>query len=180
MTVFFTADQHFNHSNIIKYCNRPFKDSEDQTEQLITNWNSVVDAEDEVWVLGDFFFFYKPRKNNEKEMIIYDKNTGECKEILSRLNGKINLIIGNHDIRPDEQYKEMVRYFQTFIQKNQPVYKEVPLGLQAIFANRMEHWAGDGQIPSIDSVRQFCFDYERTGVEYYTWQILHQLNTHPY
>lgn len=44
---FFIADTHFNHSNIIKYCNRPFISSEDQTSKLIENWNSVVKDEDD-------------------------------------------------------------------------------------------------------------------------------------
>ena len=44
---FFIADTHFNHSNIIKYCNRSFVSSEDQTSKLIENWNSVVKDEDD-------------------------------------------------------------------------------------------------------------------------------------
>ena len=44
---FFIADTHFNHSNIIKYCNRHFISSEDQTSKLIENLNSVVKDEDD-------------------------------------------------------------------------------------------------------------------------------------
>ena len=43
MKTFFTSDTHFYHSNIIKYCNRPFADAQDMNETLIANWNNVVD-----------------------------------------------------------------------------------------------------------------------------------------
>ena len=50
-------------------------------ETIISNWNSVVTAEDEVWVLGDFFM---------GQLTAIDP-------ILNRLNGKIHLVRGNHD-----------------------------------------------------------------------------------
>lgn len=40
--VFFTSDTHFNHTNIIRFCNRPFKDVTHMNETIIANWNSVV------------------------------------------------------------------------------------------------------------------------------------------
>lgn len=65
MGTFFIADTHFNHTNIIKYCNRPFISSEDQTNKLIENSNSVVEDGDTVFVLGDFFFFYNQKEWDE-------------------------------------------------------------------------------------------------------------------
>ena len=52
--IFFTADTHWGHRNIIRYCQRPFADVEEMNEALITNWNSTVGKDDIVFHLGDF------------------------------------------------------------------------------------------------------------------------------
>ena len=79
--VYFTSDTHFGHENIIKWCRRPYSSVEEMNEKLIENWNSVVGPDDIVFHLGDFAF----------------GGSGLWKEVLSRLNGKKYLIIGNHD-----------------------------------------------------------------------------------
>lgn len=81
--VLFTSDTHFWHKNILKYepVNRPFKDVFEMNEQMISRWNSVVGSNDLVFHLGDFAF-------SGKEQI---------RSIVSRLNGKIVLLLGNHD-----------------------------------------------------------------------------------
>lgn len=81
--VFFTSDTHFYHTNIIEFCKRPFKIIEEMNETLIANWNKVVGADDIVFHLGDF--------------CLGDSRKWNC--ILDRLNGKIYLILGNHDLR---------------------------------------------------------------------------------
>ena len=45
---FFTSDTHFNHANIISFCNRPFKDVEQMNEVMIANWNHVIGKDDSV------------------------------------------------------------------------------------------------------------------------------------
>ena len=103
--VWFTADTHFGHSNIIKYCKRPFL-SDAELEQLESDprgrWrvspdtverhdtalleaiNSRLSKHDTLWVLGDFCW------GDEKE----------AKGYLDRINCKnVNFVWGNHDHR---------------------------------------------------------------------------------
>ncbi len=80
---FFTSDTHFNHANIIRFCNRPFKDVEQMNEVMITNWNNAISKDDTVFHLGDFCL----------------GGAAEWTKILDRLNGKIFLIMGNHDLK---------------------------------------------------------------------------------
>ena len=79
----FISDSHFFHNNIIKYCNRPFKSVEEMNMKMIESWNSVVKKNDIVWHLGDFAL-----GPNQKKTI---------PELVSKLNGRINLVLGNHD-----------------------------------------------------------------------------------
>ena len=51
---FFTSDSHYNHLNIIRYCNRPYKDLWSMNHDLIARWNAVVGPRDTVYHLGDF------------------------------------------------------------------------------------------------------------------------------
>ncbi len=76
-----TADTHFGHKNIIRYCNRPFSSIQEHDEALIHNWNTRVGKTDTVFHLGDFSF-------GDDDFFHW---------IISRLNGKIIFIQGNHD-----------------------------------------------------------------------------------
>ena len=82
VTIWFTSDLHFGHRNIIKYCNRLWNTVEEMDEALIHNWNSVVGKNDIGVDLGDFAFASNQR----------------WRELVSRLNGKHYLILGNHDV----------------------------------------------------------------------------------
>jgi len=82
MNMWFTADCHFDHANIIRYCDRPFKSVEVMNEIIIRNWNSRVKPDDVVIHNGDFCF-----KNNGNSAKYWE----------SQLNGKIIFIQGNHD-----------------------------------------------------------------------------------
>ena len=38
----FTSDQHFCHSNVMNFCNRPWSDVKEMNKALTDNWNEVV------------------------------------------------------------------------------------------------------------------------------------------
>lgn len=79
--IWVTSDTHFNHANIIKYCNRPFSSVEEMNETIIANWNKVVSQGDTVYHLGDFAL-------GDKSLV---------PDILERLNGYKEFLMGNHD-----------------------------------------------------------------------------------
>lgn len=79
--VFFTSDTHWGHANIIRFCSRPFISVEEMNDVLIQNWNNVVPKDGIVFHLGDFAFGGSQLWN----------------DVLSKLNGHIYLILGNHD-----------------------------------------------------------------------------------
>lgn len=54
--IYFTADTHFGHKNVIRFCDRPFASAEEMDEVMIKNWNSRVRGKDIVYILGDMFF----------------------------------------------------------------------------------------------------------------------------
>lgn len=83
----FTADTHFNHTNIIHYCRRPFSSIAEMNEALIASWNARVGENDLVYHLGDFAW-------------------GDWRPILERLNGDIILISGGHDKRWQKNYRD--------------------------------------------------------------------------
>ena len=52
--VWFTADFHLGHSNIIRYCGRPFASASEMDEEILACVNESVKPEDELYFLGDF------------------------------------------------------------------------------------------------------------------------------
>lgn len=90
MAMWFTSDWHFGHANIIKYQPNRLQEFDlegaddpimKMNEMMVRQWNSQVAPDDHVWFLGDF-------------------GMGKIEHSLSyvsRLNGVIDVILGNHD-----------------------------------------------------------------------------------
>mgnify|MGYP003973743775 CR=1 FL=1 len=110
MKNFFTADNHFFHSNIIIYCDRPwlqdgdlasngkwiddktkYKRTAEMNEQMVEEWNETVSPGDNVYIAGDFAL------NNDPAKI--DK-------LVKSLNGNKYLVTGDHDSRAVKQCQE--------------------------------------------------------------------------
>ncbi|MGL4091151.1 metallophosphoesterase family protein [Agrobacterium cavarae] len=79
--IYFTADTHFGDPRVLHLDRRPFPNMVEHDAELIRNWNDAVGPEDEVWHLGD----------------VMSARAGDCSELLSKLNGRKHLIVGNND-----------------------------------------------------------------------------------
>ena len=98
---YFIADTHFNHENIIKYSNRPFKNIQEMNEYIIHKWNSVITRNDIVYHLGDVGF----------------GTTEELREFINKLSGNKILIKGNHDLRRGKNGWKEVGFIEVYKKK---------------------------------------------------------------
>ena len=78
---FFTADEHYGHSRIIDYCDRPFQTATEMDRTLIHNFNGRVGNNDITVHIGDFTL----------------QNRKEAEEYIKQLNGQHVFIKGSHD-----------------------------------------------------------------------------------
>src|ERR1035437_3448421 len=85
---FFTSDQHFGHTNILKYEDEKRRDTfgnkflsiDDMDSFIVAQWNATVAEGDLVYCLGDFCYKLQ-----------------QMRDVLPFLNGEKVLISGNHD-----------------------------------------------------------------------------------
>src|SRR5713101_6073216 len=80
--IWFTADFHLGHKNIIRYCNRPFETVEEMNQAILERLNARVKANDILYFLGDFCIGPKARASELRQQI-------RCKKIFA--------VPGNHD-----------------------------------------------------------------------------------
>lgn len=80
---YYISDLHIEHSNIMNFDNRPFKDVQEMNQTIVDNWNKTVKINDTVYILGDFIWA------KENEWIYWVK----------QLTGNKVLVRGNHDPR---------------------------------------------------------------------------------
>lgn len=105
--IYFTADWHLRHKNVIKYCDRPFDNVEDMNELILHNYIDIICPHDTVFFNGDLTI-----KRNSKDKVW-------MAELFSQLPGSKHLIIGNHDYYQEDFYlnkcgfKSVQRYIQT-------------------------------------------------------------------
>lgn len=108
------SDTHFGHENIIKYCNRPFKDAYEMNEIMVQRWNEVVKPQDHIYHLGDVAV-----------------SQVSLNDVMPRLLGHKRLVLGNHDNHaPIENYAQYFdkilawRLFKPLILTHVPIHLE--------------------------------------------------------
>ncbi len=86
--IHFTADHHFFHREIIGYCKRPYPSEKAMRNDMIIRHNETVKKDDTVFFIGDL-------------AMVGTSQWEKIKGLLSKMNGRKHLILGNHDeMRP--------------------------------------------------------------------------------
>ena len=153
------SDTHFFHANIIKYCNRPFSSVDEMNEELVKRWNAVVGPNDIVHHLGDFCF-------GKKENVL---------EILPKLNGKIDIVLGNHDHHKIGFYYEAGFhrvYDRPIVLRNFFILSHAPLewvSNDGPYANFYGH-VHDSQVYKTTTARSCCMCVERWNYAPVRWE----------
>lgn len=88
----FTADEHYGHKNIIRYCHRPFGSVEEMDTELIRRHNAVVGDDDIVIHAGDFVV----------------RNPGGAQPYIDALRGRHVFLRGSHDRWLDDDAHEIL------------------------------------------------------------------------
>ncbi len=92
---YYLADCHFFHGNLNDRMDcRGFSSEEEMNEYMIEKWNAKVRKRDEVVILGDFSL----------------GNVEETTALLGRLQGRLHLILGNHDHVMEHKRMDLSRF----------------------------------------------------------------------
>ena len=107
-SVFLTSDTHFGHTGVCRFTRndgvtklRPWDDANEMDEAMIKAWNERVRPTDKVYHLGDV--------------------------VINRLNGDKVLIRGNHDIFPDNEYRQYFRELRAYHVMDGMILSHIPL-----------------------------------------------------
>jgi len=80
MTIYFTSDTHLGHTNIIRYCDRPFQYAKEMDDEIISQVERTIRRNDTLVHLGDI-----------------SMNPAFTLRYLDAVKGKIIFCFGNHD-----------------------------------------------------------------------------------
>ena len=85
--IYFTADTHFGHANVLNFTERPYRSIEQMNRALVNNINSRVGLRDELYILGDFGYKLGIQEQAAIREAIFCRN--------------VHLVLGNHDHKWD-------------------------------------------------------------------------------
>lgn len=115
-TIFLISDTHFGHANIINFLNedgtrvRPhWNNVDDMDEDMINRWNHIVSPNDKVYHLGDVVM-------NRRYL-----------KLVERLNGKKELVLGNHDIFDTSEYLKYFKRVHGSVKLDNLVLSHIPV-----------------------------------------------------
>lgn len=149
---YFIADTYFGDKSIIQIENRPFRDVDEMDECLIANWNTLVNQEDTVFVLGDFIGSSK---------VSFDR----IHYLIESLRGRKTFVYGDHDDRvfsclrgncsiEHSYYPVIIHDF--WILSHEPVY----MSSNMPYANIFGHVHNNPMYKTVSS-HSFCVSVER-------------------
>lgn len=98
--VFYLADWHYGHANVLAFDHRPFRTAEEMNYALVENWNRVVSDEDAVYILGDMFWV----------------SAQKAIPILDTLRGEKFLIKGNHDRIGNHEFQKRFQQITDYLE----------------------------------------------------------------
>lgn len=171
MSLYLISDTHFDHENIIEYCNRPFESASEMDSQLKYGWNKRVQGEDTVLHGGD----------------IAMARGDVAIEYTNQLNGSIVLLDGNHDDidQSEAPFPVMKSYYFTYIyegteyefyythwpmgtdhhgEQNWPHYAEPPSWFNGWYLHGHVHNNDPENFPFVDSDKNYVnLSVELTG-----------------
>lgn len=160
--IFLIADTHLGDDIIIKLENRPFKNSKEQTDSIVEKWNSVVNKDDIVYVIGDFLHIGCDSYHMEQA---------------KKLNGKKYLVRGNHDTETDEFYINECGFTKVYdhpiIVDDFWIFSHEPMYINKYFpyANIFGH-VHDNPSYATFSSRHYCICVERTDYTPITFDVV--------
>jgi calcineurin-like phosphoesterase family protein len=160
-SVFLVSDTHFGHAGVCRFMRddgvtklRPWDNPDDMDEEMVKRWNETVKPTDKVYHLGDVVI-------NRKAM-----------KTLWRLNGDKVLIRGNHDIFPDDEYRQHFRELRAYHVMNGMILSHIPIHSESLsrfgtnihghlHSNRVMIRGFNGKPTDIDN-RYHCVCVEQT------------------
>jgi calcineurin-like phosphoesterase family protein len=174
--LFFTADWHLGHRNIIEFCKRPFANVDEMTEVLIEKHNKKVPRSARVVYIGDMFW--------------RTFGVGNALGVMNRLNGEPYFVYGNHDELIEENPELRSRFRFT---ENIAEIKCKPLPKIVCCHYAMRVWPGShrgswhlyghshGELPENDSmsfdVGVDCWNFEPVSIDEVAIKMLPKMKT---
>lgn len=115
-TTWVIGDTHFGHLGVCKFTKndgvtplRPWSDPAEMDEAMVKMWNEVVGPKDRVNLLGD---------------VVINRR---CFGVLSRLNGRLRLVAGNHDIFRLQEYLKYFDDIKAYEVKDGIIMSHIPI-----------------------------------------------------